>query len=149
MNETKYLPKTPAAVFTARVERVVVHDSRTKMHYEYTLRVEATPTGCEFLDLFARHVMLIGKAPAEVFAARLGVGELQLTTTLATLSGAGIREWTDTFAAAVVERLLAETDWKIGRVAEAAHFTSLTTFSRWFGRRYKCAPHVWRWRNER
>ncbi len=148
MNETKYLPKSPGAVFTARVERTVKHDTREKMHYEYTLRVEAAPTGCAFLDLFARHVMTIGKAPAAVFAKRMGVEELPLTITLTTLSGVGIREWTDTFAGTVVELLLRETDWRIGRIAEAAHFTSLTVFSRWFRRRYRCTPQEWRWRNQ-
>ncbi len=148
MGDTRYIPAGPSKVFTASVGRTVVHDTPLQMHYEYTLVVEAKPTGCAFLDLFARLLTEHGKRTADFYAALMGMDEGPLEVTLATLSGAGICEWGDEFSVAVAEALLRGTDWKINRIAEAMHFPGPIVFARWFLLRYGCAPLEWRWRHE-
>ncbi|MDR2911068.1 MAG: helix-turn-helix domain-containing protein [Bacteroidales bacterium] len=147
MEQTKYTQIPPAGMFKVTVERTVKHDSRTKMHYEFAYTVEASPTENDFINLFASLVIAHGKCPATTYAAMLGVGVRPLETTLATLTGAGFLEWTDAFVCAVAEPLLRETDWQVGRIAQAAGFGRVGIFSRWFRSKYKCTPLDWRYAN--
>ncbi len=147
MKLDKYPKKSPEGVFRVAVERSVEHDTREQMHYEYTYTVETVPTGCDFLDLFASLIMRRGNVPAKQYATRLGVTEKQLTGTLAALSGANFRDWTDAFAGAVAETLLRETNWPIARIARATRMSSSRAFNYFFLRRYKCTPQEWRWAN--
>jgi AraC-like DNA-binding protein len=146
MEQTKYTQIPPAGMFKVTVTRTVVHDTRTKMHYEFAYTVEASLTQNDFIDLFASLVIAHGKMPAKSYAAMMGVGVRPLETTLATLSGAGFPEWTDAFVRAVAEALLRETDWQVGRIARAAGFGRVSIFSRWFRSKYKCTPLDWRWK---
>jgi AraC-like DNA-binding protein len=128
----------------------VKHDTRYKMHYEYTFTVETRPTRNDFIDLFATLVAAHGKRTAAFYAHIIGTDEWLLKATLKTLSGAGIREWTDALAAAVAETLLRETSLPVGEIAAAAGWGAAKggrgIFTRWFTRRYKCSPLDWRWR---
>jgi transcriptional regulator GlxA family with amidase domain len=120
------------------------------MHYEFAYTVEARPTENDFINLFASLVARHGKMPAKSYAAMMGVDALGLAMTLATLTGAGIREWTDAFVRAVAEPLLRETDWQVGRIAAATGWSGKgghAIFSRWFAHRYRCSPLDWRWAN--
>ncbi|MDR2967995.1 MAG: hypothetical protein LBV32_00135, partial [Tannerellaceae bacterium] len=122
--ETKYRKIPPAEMFAVTVEREVKHDTPLKMHYEFSFRVEAKHSENDFINLFAALVVAHGRHRAEAYAAMMGVDHLQLTTTLTTLSGAGIQEWTDVFMGMVAEALLRETDWQVARIAKEARFTS-------------------------
>ncbi len=145
MTNTKYPQKPPAGAFRVTVERVVKHDSRERMHYEYAYTVEAAPTGNDFLDHLAALVTRHGNVSAATYAAMIGITAPQLNATLAALSGAGLLEWTDEFAGSVAEALLAATNWRVKRVAEAALMSSPRAFNAFFRRRYKCTPQEWRW----
>jgi len=148
MKEKIFLPHTPEGMFTVRVERSVKHDSREKMHYEYSYTVDLKPCACDFVSAFANLVRTMGKRQAVVYAECFGVSERQLKATLETLTGAGPREWADTFACAVSEALLRETNWEAGRIGQAVGIGSVTVFSRFFRRIYGCSPLEWRWRNQ-
>lgn len=132
-------------MFVVQVERVFKQKSRHKLGYEYTYKVDFRPTNCDFVAQFAELVAKLGKSPAIVFATRMGIDEQQLVVTLATLTGAGVREWCDTFAYAVGEALLRETDWSVESVAHAVGFSSTGLFSRFWRKKYKCTPRQWRW----
>ncbi len=148
MNKRTYKLITPAEVFAVSVESTLHQVTPLTMSREYTLRVEVRPTGCEFIDVFARLVAAHGKQQAEFYADRMGVETMKFLATLITLSGVEAREWGDVFAATVVEALLSQTDWRMNRVAEAARFSGPIVFSQWFRRRYKCTPQEWRRANE-
>jgi AraC-like DNA-binding protein len=147
METDKYLKKSPAGVFRGAVESTVKHDSRERMHYEYSYKVEIVSTGCDFLDHFAALVTRHGNVHAKHYAAMLGVTEKQLTATITALSGAGFRDWTDEFAGAVAEALLRGTNWQVARISRAALMSSPRAFNYFFRRRYKCTPQEWRWAN--
>lgn len=151
MTQTKYTQIRPEGVFTVAVERTVKHDTREKMHYEYTFRVEARATQNDFIDHFARLVARHGKCPGKTYAAMMDIDESGFKAALTAITGAGIREWTDAMAAAVAETLLRETSLPVGDIARAAGFIGRGgrgTFSRWFRERYKCTPLDWRWGNQ-
>jgi AraC-like DNA-binding protein len=147
MTQTQYPKKSPAGAFRVAVERGVVHDSSERMHYQDTYTVEVVPTGCDFLDHLAALVVGHGNRSAKTYAAMLGTTERHLNATLATLSGAGLLDWTDEFAGAVGEALLGGTNWQVARVARAALMSSPRAFNYFFRRRYKCTPQQWRWNN--
>ncbi|MDR2937115.1 MAG: hypothetical protein LBU80_07240 [Rikenellaceae bacterium] len=88
------------------------------MHYEYTFRIEARATTNDFIDLFARLAPPTASCPA--YTRMMGIDEHGFKAALAALTGAGIREWTDVFAAAVSEALLRETPLPLGDIARAA-----------------------------
>lgn len=148
MEQTKYTRIRPETMFRVTVERTVKHDSRERMHYEYTHTVEVAPCANDFLALFAALVARHGNRHASFYAPAMGVDERQLTVTLQTLSGAGIRDWTDAHGSAVAEALLRGTNWEVGRVGKAARFSSGVTFSRFFRRTHGCTPQEWRWSNK-
>ena len=120
MTQTKYTQIGPVGVFTVAVERAVKHDSRDKMHYEYAFRIEARPTQNDFIDHFARLLAAHGKAPGVSYARMMGIDETLFKAALTAITGAGIREWTGTFAAVVAKTLLRETSLPVGRIASAA-----------------------------
>jgi AraC-like DNA-binding protein len=140
-----YQPIRPEGMFLVTVTKSLVPDTMVRLHYEFAYTVACRPSPNDFINQFAELVCRNGKKPAKTYAAMLGVGELQLVEALHALSGAGIREWTDAFAQAVGEALLRDTNWTIGRVAQEARFTSLSIFSRFFRKKYKCTPQEWRW----
>lgn len=144
MEHKKYKPINPRDVFAVTVERTVTRDTREKMHYEYTARIEARPTGNEFIDIFAELVAYYGKRRSTAFAAIMGVPDEGLRATLTTLcGGAGIMEWTDAFVCVVAEELLSKTNWKVERIAREVGW-SVGIFSHFFSRRYKCTATRWR-----
>jgi AraC-like DNA-binding protein len=150
MSETRYTPIRPEGTFTVAVERTVRHDSRERMHYEYAFRVEARATTNDFVDHFARLVAAHGRLSGKACARMMGIDETGFKAALAALTGAGVREWADTFAATVAETLLRETSLPLGDIARATGFTGRGgrgSFSRWFRDRYKCTPREWRWAN--
>lgn len=140
----KYIPIRPEDRFKVAVERTVKHDSPDKIHYEYTYTVEVVPSECSFLNLFAALVVRHGNRNTSFYAPAMGIEEYQLHVTLQTLSGAGIRNWTDAYANVMAETLLRETDWRVGRIAQEAHFLSTTTFDRFFHRTHHTTPKQWR-----
>jgi len=144
MMETKYQRINPAEMFKVNVTRTIVKDTPPRMHYEYSYTVELRPTNNDFVNLFARLVSTHGKWYAQRYAAKMGVTENQLVVTLATLTGAGVREWGDIYVQTLVEALLRHTDWRIGRIAREAGFRSVSIFSRYFRTKYKCSPGMWR-----
>lgn len=145
MADTKYIQIQPEGMFIVTVERTVKYDTLTKMHYEFSYTVALRPTANDFINQFAALVVAHGKQQGKVYASLLGTSNHGLTVTLLTLTGAGVREWTDAFAGAVSEALLRETDWQVGRIARAVGFGSVSLFGRWFGKRYKRTPLEWRW----
>lgn len=149
--ETKYTQIRPEDVFTVTVERTVKHDTREKMHYEYAFTVKVCKTQNDFINLFAELLVRHGRHPASFYAELMSVNERGLMTTLQTLTGVGIREWVDAFAAKVSETLLSETTLSIGEIAIAAGWSSqvngLSCFSRWFEKCYNCSPFKWRQEN--
>lgn len=143
---SKYKQIHPEGMFKATVERTIKHDSREKMHYEYSYTVEIAPCTNDFLTLFAKQVTLYGSRRPKFYAPIMGAETgLRLTTTLQTLSGVvEVRDWTDAFASALTEALLSETNWGMDRIAKAAHFYSPAAFSRFFQRTHDCTPKEWR-----
>lgn len=51
MNEKRFQPHTPEGMFIVRVEHIVKHDTREKMHYEYTI---ARAAGIGAVTVFSR-----------------------------------------------------------------------------------------------
>lgn len=144
--DTKYTKIPPTGMFTVTVGRSLKQDTSETFSYEYSFKVEAGHSENDFINLFVKLVVAHGKRSAATYAAMMGVSELQLTTTLLTLSGVGILEWTDTYAGAIAEKLLLETKWQVKRVAKEAGFSSQGVFGKFFYRRYGYSPSKWRWR---
>lgn len=146
MNERPYKLINPAEVFSATVEVTMKKVTALKMRREYTCNIEVKPTGCEFLDVFARLVAAHGKKREPFYATRMGVEGNSLHATIIALSGVRVNDWSDVFASTMVEALLSKTNWPISRIAETAHFSGPIVFNQWFRRKYKCKPHEWRQR---
>lgn len=136
-------------MFTVVVVRTIKHDTSDTMHYEYKFRVEVRETANDFINLFARLVVLYGKDSGKTYASMMDVDEKGFNAALMALTGVGVNEWTDALATAVAETLLRETSLPIKKIAHAAGWSgrgAQSSFSRWFSKRYKCAPSKWRWR---
>jgi AraC-like DNA-binding protein len=144
LSHMNYQPISPRGMFAVEVARKLVPHSQGLLHYEYSYTVSCRPSGNDFLNLFAELVCKYGKLTAKSYAPMLGVTQHQLVVCLRALSHTGIREWTDAFVQAVAEALLRETDFPVGRVAEATYFPSISSFSRFFRAKYKCSPGEWR-----
>lgn len=144
MEQTKYKPINPREVFAVTVKRIIRHDMREKMYYEYSVNIKVNPTGSEFIDLFAGLVVRHGKLRAADFAAMMGVPDYKLRITIDTLcGGVGILELTDIYLCVVVEALLSQTNWKMVRIAQQVKL-SVGLFNQFFTRCYNCTPTKWR-----
>jgi transcriptional regulator GlxA family with amidase domain len=149
--EMKYAQISPEGMFKVVVERIIIHDTPMRMHYEYKYVVETRQTQNDFVNMFVALVVRHGKCPASVYAKLMGLEQRGMMTTLITLTGVGINEWTDAFAAAISETLLRETKLPVGKIAVAAGWdlkaNGLSILSRWFINRYGCSPLKWRREN--
>ncbi len=133
----RYLPED---VYTSMIDTETVETETGLVQKP----LENRPTGCDFLDVFAKLVRQHGNLQAKQYARMMGIEAQALTKTMDVLTGMGAREWVCEYLRLASCELLERTHWSIGKVGKRLGFPSGSTFSQFFSRVQKYQPYEWR-----
>ena len=101
-------------------------------------------TGVELLDMFAYAMWRCPFSEIKTFAARLGLPEELLASTVHALSGIKAIEWRNRYVLLGIFELLEHSELNMKQIAERMNFPNATVYSKFFKRHVKCTPIYWR-----
>ena len=145
--EHTYKKILPEDLFVSLFERAATEEERWKGMPQ--MMTGNWPSGCIFMDCFARLVHRYQHADIRQYGKMLGLSANMLAATVHALSGIEAAEWRDRYVMLGARELLLTTDLSITEIAKRLGFVKCTTFSRFFSSQTKISPKVWRYRHKR
>lgn len=94
----------------------------------------------DFIDHFSALVWRLGNAPADRYAAKMGVSTTELFYTVKAITGVTPKDWILDLLRRAAAQLVDETNLSVNEMAAKLNFSHPSAFSRWYATHFKHPP---------